>query len=77
MIREMIAEGQRVERFTLEAADGGGFQPIKEATTIGYKRLLRFPEVTTDRVRVTIHESRAEPTIREFGLFKASPREAE
>lgn len=77
MIQEMIAEGQRVERFTLEAADGDAFKPITEATTIGYKRLLRFPEVTTNRVRVTIHDSRAEPTIREFGLFKASPRESE
>ncbi len=76
MLQEMITEGQRVERVTLEAADGDGWKPIAEATTIGYKRLLRFPAVTTDRVRVTIHESRAEPTIREFGLFKASPREA-
>jgi len=76
MLREMIAQGQRVERFTLEAADGDAYKTVAEATTIGYKRLLRFPAVTTDRVRVTIQESRAEPTIREFGLFRASPRES-
>jgi len=77
MLQEMITEGQRVERFTVEAADGDAFKTVAEATTIGYKRLLRFPAVTTDRVRVSIQESRAEPTIREFGLFKASPRESE
>jgi alpha-L-fucosidase len=75
MIQEMISQGQRVERFKLEGAKARGWQPIVEATTIGYKRLLRFPEVTTDRVRITILESRDCPTIREFGLCKASPKE--
>lgn len=75
MLQEQFALGQRVEEFVLESWDGQTWKPIAKGGTIGYKRLLRFPEVTTSRVRLTILESRAEPTIREFQLFKASAKE--
>jgi alpha-L-fucosidase len=48
---------------------------VAEATTIGYKRLLRFPVVTATKVRLTILDARDCPTIREFGLFRTSARE--
>jgi len=75
MVQEMIATGQRVESFSIEALDGQSWSEIARATTIGYKRLLRFPEVTASKVRLLIHDSRDCPTIREFGLYKASPKE--
>jgi len=75
MIQEQIRTGQRVESFVLEVPDGQGWREIARATTIGYKRLLRFPEVTAARVRVTILDARDRPTISEFGLFKASAKE--
>ncbi len=77
MLQEMITEGQRVEAFKLDARVDGQWKEVAKATTIGYKRLLRFPAVTADRVRVTILDSRDCPTIREFGLYKASAREAD
>ncbi len=79
MLQEMISTGQRVERFNLEAWNGQAWQQLDIAahftTTIGYKRLLRFPEVTASKVRLTIVDARDCPTIREFGLYKASARE--
>lgn len=75
MLQEQFTLGQRVEEFVLESWDGQAWKPIIKGGTIGYKRLLRFPEVTTSRVRLTILQSRAEPTIREFKLFKASAKE--
>ena len=75
MIQEKIELGQRVKAFAVEAWDGQGWKPITEATTIGYKRLLRVDQVTTSQVRLVIQDSRAAPAISEFGLFKASPRE--
>ncbi len=75
MIQEHIPLGQRVKSFRLEARETRGWRTIAEATTIGYKRLLRLPAVTTDRVRLSILDARACPAIRAFGLFKASPRE--
>jgi len=77
MLQEQITTGQRVESFKIEARLGGEWRQIGRATTIGYKRLVKLPSTTTDRVRVTILDSRDCPTICAFGLFKASPRESE
>jgi alpha-L-fucosidase len=75
MLQEKISVGQRVERFALDAWQDGQWRTVAEATTIGYKRLLRFPEVTASRVRLRILESRDSPAVCEFGLFKASNKE--
>jgi alpha-L-fucosidase len=75
MLQEMISTGQRVEQFTLEAWDGQAWKEFAKATTIGYKRLLKFPLTTTSKVRLTIADARDCPTIREFGLFKASAQD--
>ena len=75
MLQEMIGEGQRIEAWKLEAMVAGQWQEVAQATTVGYKRLLQFPVVTADKVRITILDSRDCPTIREFGLFKASARD--
>ena len=71
LLQEKITLGQRVEKFKLEAMINGNWKLITEGTTIGYKRLLRFSEVTTDQVRLTILQSRAKPALAEFGLYKS------
>jgi alpha-L-fucosidase len=63
MLQEYIPLGQRVESFTIEHWDGSEWREIIPGTTIGYKRLLRFPPVTTDAIRLVIHSSRAAPLI--------------
>ena len=70
LLQENIRIGQRVERFVLECPDKDGWKTIAEGTTIGYKRLLRFPPVTTNKVRLRILSSRGNPTLAEFGLYK-------
>ncbi|MDP2915662.1 MAG: discoidin domain-containing protein, partial [Candidatus Aminicenantes bacterium] len=71
MLQEQITVGQRIEEFVLDAWTGGEWKEIARATTIGYKRLLRFREVTASKVRVRITRSRAAPTLSNFGLFHA------
>jgi alpha-L-fucosidase len=71
MVQEQIALGQRVEQYTLDAWDGKAWKPIVKGTTIGHKKLDRFDDVTASRVRLRILKSRASPTVREFGLFRA------
>ena len=71
LLQEKITIGQRVEKFKLEARIKGRWKRITKGTTIGYKRLIRFPEITTDRVRLTIIQSRANPALAEFGLYKS------
>ncbi len=72
---EYIRLGQRVESFAVEGLSGGAWRGIAEGTTIGYKRLMRIPEVTASKIRVTITDSRHVPMISGFGLYRASDRE--
>jgi alpha-L-fucosidase len=71
MLQEFIALGQRVEAFAVQHWDGNDWASVASGTTIGHKRLLRFPAVTTDRVRVTILQAKACPVISKIGIFRA------
>ena len=69
-----VAAGLSVAQseFALDAWDGG-WKEFARGTTIGYKRLLRFNDVTTAKVRVRILDSRVCPTLSGFGLYHAPP----
>lgn len=74
MLQEYIPLGQRVKAFHVDYYANGKWQrlPLDEpTTTIGYKRLLRFPTITTNKVRITISDARACPCINEIGVFCA------
>ncbi|WP_183578367.1 alpha-L-fucosidase [Mucilaginibacter sp. X5P1] len=70
LLQENISIGQRVEKFTLEYWNGKDWAKVTEGTTIGYKRLLRFPAITADKVRLRIESSRLNPAISTVGLYK-------
>jgi alpha-L-fucosidase len=70
-IQENITVGQRIEKFVLEYKDGQEWKKITEGTTVGYKRLLRFPKVTAKQLRLRIEASRLNPTIAEIGIYKS------
>ena len=76
MLQEQIRVGQRIESFALDAWNGKEWCAIANATTVGHKRLLRFGDVRSRRVRVRILESRICPTLSNFGLFHAPSPEA-
>ncbi len=69
MIQEAIRSGQRVEAFALDVWDGREWKEAARATTIGYKRLLRFPLVRASKARLRILSTRGPVAISEFGLF--------
>lgn len=73
MLGENIRVGQRIEKFRLSALVNGDWKTVTEGTTVGYKRLLRFPAVTACKVRLEILASRLSPAIAEFGLYKLIP----
>ena len=78
MLQENIRAGQRISSFTFDVLTDGDWKEVARGTTVGYKRLLRFPTVAASRVRVRILSSRLSPTLAEFGLFldpaRAVPR---
>ncbi|MBQ6189913.1 MAG: alpha-L-fucosidase [Bacteroidaceae bacterium] len=79
LAEEYIALGQRVRKFALEVWVDGEWQPLRDAlvdngdglTTIGHRRIICFPTVTTTRLRFTILDSKACPLISEVGLYLA------
>ena len=71
LLQEDIKQGQHVEEFFLDSWDGKEWKQLARATVIGYKRLLRFDDVTTQRVRLRITQSRVRPNLSHFGLFRA------
>ena len=70
MLQENIQVGQRIENFIVEVYQDSKWVKIAAGTTVGYKRLLQFPAVTANRVRVVISGSRLNPTISSFGLYQ-------
>lgn len=73
LIQEDIAKGQRVESFTLEVMKDGEWEKIAEGTTIGYKRLLKFPDTSSERIKITINATRSTAEIAYIGLYYAQP----
>lgn len=68
--QENLKVGQRVELFSLEYKDGADWKIATEGTTIGHKRILRFPAVTASEIRFKVLSSRLNPAVAELGLFK-------
>lgn len=71
LLQEDIAHGQRVEDFTVEARVGGTWQQLGKGTTVGYKRMLRFPAVEADAIRLTIGQTRLEANIVNVAAYYA------
>lgn len=64
MLQEAIAtHSERVEKHAVDAWVDNEWREIAVASNIGYKRILRFPEVTTSKIRVRVLESRLTPAI--------------
>lgn len=73
MLQEDIAQGQRVECFSVEGWIDGGWQNLASGTTVGYKRLVRFIACQPEKIRLTIHSVRGEACIVRAGLYYAQP----
>jgi alpha-L-fucosidase len=71
LVQEYIRLGQRVKAFKLEALVDGSWKELAKATTIGYKRILRFPAVKATQVRFTITDSKCSPAISNIGIYNA------
>ncbi len=74
MLQEYIPLGQRVKKFSIDYFADGQWQPlkIKEATTtIGYKRLLRFQTISTNKLRIRFEEARGPLCINGIGAYYA------
>ncbi len=64
VLQEAIStNSQRIEAHALDAMIDGNWKEIATGTTVGYKKILRFPTVTTNRFRIRILKSRLNATL--------------
>jgi alpha-L-fucosidase len=75
LLQENIAKGQLIESLTIQYWDGTTWQNLCNATTVGYKKLIKTNLVETSKVRMKIHRAKGIVNLAEIGFFKASARE--
>ena len=69
MLQEDIRLGQRVKAFTIEVNQNNNWINIAAATTIGYKRILKLDPIETDKVKISITDSKASPVISNIAVY--------
>jgi alpha-L-fucosidase len=70
-LQEYIPRGQKIESFTLMAWLDNEWKQVIQSTTVGYKKLKRFEKVTTDKVKLSIDQSRGDVFLNKLALYEA------
>ncbi|WP_074237331.1 alpha-L-fucosidase [Chitinophaga niabensis] len=76
MLQEAVrTQSERVEKHAVDAWINGEWKEIAHSANIGYKRILRFPDITASRFRLRITASRLAPAISHISAhyFKSRP----
>jgi alpha-L-fucosidase len=63
VLGERIEEGQRIEHVVVHVRHDGRWSTVAEANAVGYQRILTFPPVAADAVRVEITAFRDTPIL--------------
>lgn len=71
LIQEFVNLGQRVKAFSLEKEVNGKWEIVARGTTIGFKRILRFPDTEARKIRINFLEAKGIPVISEIGVYHA------
>lgn len=69
LLQEYIKLGQRVRSFDVEVWKDGSWEKVVEATTIGYKRILKTGPVQTDKIRINFRDAKACPVISNVEIY--------
>ena len=72
-MREHLPLGQRVEAFSVQCRTVDGWTTVARGTTIGNRRIVKFPAVMANRIRVVIEDARAAPTLSHVGVYSSPP----
>jgi alpha-L-fucosidase len=69
LLQEYIKLGQRVKSFTIEVLQNGQWEQVANATTIGYKRIIRINPVETEKVKINITGAKACPVMSNIEVY--------
>lgn len=68
-LAENIADGQKIEAFTVEKEQNGQWQTVAAGTTVGNRRLLRVPYAESSKLRFTVKSALGKPQISAVGVY--------
>jgi alpha-L-fucosidase len=68
-LREDIAHGQLVARYSLSGSSGGEWRVLSSGTTIGYRKLDRFEPASVRRVTLTLDRTLDRPRRVQLALY--------
>lgn len=71
---EWLNDGQRIQKYAIDAWDGHAWKTVAGAEAIGHKKIDSFPAVTATKVRLRILSSVNGAAIREFQLFNVDEK---
>lgn len=73
LLQEYIALGQRIEEFKINYWDTelNEWVDLGKGTTVGYKRILRTPRVSSSKIQIEIRKSLAEPILSSIEIYDA------
>ena len=69
VVMEDLRYGQKIRSFVVEAKGPSGWKQVASGTTVGHKRIVRFPHQDTDRIRVRVTASFGKPLIRSVETY--------
>jgi alpha-L-fucosidase len=72
VLGEDVAQGQRIEHVLVEGRLDGRWETLVETNAVGYQRILTFPAVGTDAVRITVTQTRDTPILSEAYVVESS-----
>ena len=72
-LREHLPIGQRIAAFSIQCRTVDGWTTVARGTTVGNRRILRFPTVMANRIRVVIEDARTAPTLTHVGVHSGPP----
>ena len=70
ILKENILKSQRVEAFEILSVENGNLINIYRGTTVGYKKIARFPQVESDALIIQISDSRVGPALSFIGIYE-------
>ena len=73
-IEEYIPLGQRIESFAIDGKLWSQWLELATGTTVGAHRIVRFPAIHTDCIRIRILKAQACPTLRRVSAYATQGR---
>ncbi len=69
VMQEYIPLGQRINKFEIAVKKGDTWENVASGTTVGLKRIVKFDEVSTEAIKITLSSRGQAPTLANVEIY--------